>query len=71
MANTQKDFIERLAQGNPVDLEKLQFVQQQLRQLEQVGVAVRPSYTIERPLGRPLQIGKRTTLANAGGLTRR
>jgi len=71
MSYDRNEFIQRLAQDNPVDLEKLAFVEQQLQQLQQVGVIRRSEYSIQRPLGRLVQIGSLGTLANVGGLTQR
>lgn len=67
----RNELVERLAQGNPVDLEKLAFVEHQLKELEQAGIVMRREYAIQRPLGRLVQTGTPATLANVGGLTQR
>ena len=71
MANDRNELVQRLAQNNPVDLEKLAFVEHQLKQLEQAGIATHREYAIQRPLGRLVQVGTPGTLANVGGLTQR
>jgi hypothetical protein len=71
MTNDNDEFVKRLAQGNAVDVEKLRFVSQQLRELERAGIQTRREYSIERPLGRLVQVGTPGTLANVGDLTQR
>lgn len=62
---------QHLAKGNPIDWEKLATLQRQLNLLEQAGIGTRREYSIERPLGRVVQLGSPRTLANVGGLTQR
>jgi hypothetical protein len=76
MAPTEEKLIllNRLAQGNPVDLEQLAAVLRQLAELQRAGAIRQESEAVTSPLAKAIAAGaagrRKITIANAADMAR-
>lgn len=70
MSDKKQRFLEKLAKGNPVDLEKVRSVDDQLTELAKAGVLQRPADIVIRPLGRHVHASRTQLLAENRVMTK-
>jgi len=65
MSDEKEQFLEGLAKGNPADIEKVRALEAQMSELQRAGfIRQSPDYSLDRPLGRLINIRPPSTLAN-------
>ena len=70
MSDEKSALIERLAQGNAIELDTVRSVLRLLAELERAGLVAHGECLVERPLGRIAQPASTRALANAASARR-